>query len=98
LVSELVNDSVPAKDLTSERCSLKLDEVFNDPVSILKNSVFSSRLDVMVNDPVSPRRSERCSTRVEERPSEPDTLLAKPFTSVPVTENDPARDLARPLV
>jgi hypothetical protein len=47
----------------------------------------------MVSDPVSVLKNEVCSTRVEERPSEPDRLLAKPLTSEPTRDNEPVRVL-----
>jgi hypothetical protein len=47
----------------------------------------------MVSDPVSVLKNEICSTRVEERPSEPDRLLAKPLTSEPAVDNEPVRVL-----
>jgi len=47
----------------------------------------------MVRDPVSVLKNEVCSTRVEERPDEPDRLLAKPLTSEPARDNDPVRVL-----
>jgi len=47
----------------------------------------------MVRDPVSVLKNEVCSTRVEERPDEPDRLLARPLTSEPARDNDPVRVL-----
>ncbi len=47
----------------------------------------------MVSDPVSVLKNEVCSTRVEDRPNEPDRLLAKPLTSEPARDNEPVRVL-----
>jgi len=47
----------------------------------------------MVSDPVSPLKNEVCSTRVEDRPNEPDRLLAKPLTSELARDSEPLRVL-----
>jgi hypothetical protein len=52
-----------------------------------------TRLEDKDSEPVKALKIEECSTRTEDKPTEPDRLLARPLISEPTMEREPVNAL-----